>query len=544
MPDLLHTLQDYDFGLLKLIAAAWGLELDAPTAAKALPQLAAALRQPDLIREMVESLPQGAREALRDLLEHEGRLPWPLFERRFGEVRVMGPARRERLRPDLNPSSPAEILWYRALIGQAILNLPPEPQQYAYIPDEILAVLEPRGLPPSAALGKPALAGESAHTIPAGDAILDHACSLLAGLRMGWPLEQIPAAGWGIPPRDLQALLSAAGLLDEGLRPLPEEVREFLAAPRAEALAELTRAWMGSPSFNELRLLPGLICEGEWQNNPLQARQVLLGQLRLIPADTWWSLSAFITALKEQMPDFQRPGGDYDSWFIRRANSQEYLRGFASWDEVEGAQAAYMICGPMHWLGILDLAAPSEGIPPAAFRLSHWAADLWAGKAPEGLADENEKVKVSLDGLISVPRLAPRPIRYQIARFCAWLEPKHGAYRYRITAHSLEQARRQNLRPAHLVSLLSKHAEGPLPPLLVKALERWEEHGPQAYLERHSLLRVSSPAVLEALRKNRRAAACLGQEISPSVVLVKPGCEERLLRLLAESGYLAEARLE
>jgi hypothetical protein len=544
MPDLLHTLQDYDFGLLKMIAAVWGIELDAPSAASALPQLAAGLRQPELIREMVESLPHSAREALRGLLEHEGRLPWPQFERRYGEVRVMGAARREHLRPDLKPATPAEILWYRALIGRAILNLPPEPQQYAYIPDEILAVLGPRGLPPAAALGRAAFPDECAHSIPASDAVLDHACSLLAGLRLGWPLEQIPAADWGIPPRDLQALLLAAGLLDDSLQPLPDEVREFLAAPRAEALALLAQAWMGSRSFNELRLLPGLICEGEWQNDPLQARRALLDQLRLIPADTWWSLSAFIAALKEQMPDFQRPDGDYESWFIRRAGSQEYLHGFAAWDEVEGAQARYLITGPMHWLGFFDLAAPEEGAPPAAFRRSRWADDLWGGNPPAGLAEERDKVKVSLDGVISAPPLAPRPVRYQLARFCAWLEPKGGAYRYRITAASLEQARRHNLRPAHLINLLNKHADGPLPPLLIKALERWEEHGSQARLERHSLLRVTTPEVLAALRKNKRAAACLGEEISPSVALVKPGCEERLLRLLAENGYLAEARLD
>ncbi len=544
MPDLLHTLQEYDFGLLKMIAAAWGVELEAPNAAGALPALVAGLSQAEWIQEMTDSLPQGAREALRALMEHEGRLPWSQFERRYGEVRVMGAARRERLRPDLKPASPAEMLWYKALIGRAFLNLPPEPQQYAYIPDEILAVLGPRGIAPAAALGRAASPAESAYAVPASDAVLDHACTLLAGLRLGWPLEQIPSADWGIPPRDLQALLFAARLLDAHRVPLPEEVRDFLAAPRAQALAQLARAWMGSTSYNELRLLPGLVCEGEWQNDPLLARRALLDLLSQVPTDTWWSLHAFVAALKEQMPDFQRPGGDYESWFIRRAGSQEYLHGFAAWDEVEGAQVHYTISGPMHWLGFVDLASVDAGAPATAFRLSRWAAGLWAGNLPAGLAEENEKVKISSEGLISVPRLAPRAARYQIARFCAWLEPKDGVYRYRITAESLEQARRQNLRPAHLVSLLHKHSADPLPPLLLKALERWEEHGAQARLERHSLLRVAAPAVLEALRKDRRAAACLGEEITATIVFVKPGCEERLLRLLTESGYLAEAHLE
>jgi len=393
-------------------------------------------------------------------------------------------------------------------------------------------VLGPRGFPPLAALGQAASPSEYAYPIIASDVILDHACTLLAGLRIGWSLEQIPSTGWGIPPRDLQALLFAARLLDANLLPLPEPVRAFLAAPRAKALTRLAAAWMMSSSYNELRLLPGLICEGEWHNDPLEARRTLLELLRQIPVDTWWSLSAFIAALKEQNPDFQRPGGDYDSWFIRRAGSQDYLRGFAAWDDVEGAQISAMITGPMHWLGFFDLACPAEGSPPTAFRLSHWAADLWAGNAPAGLPEENAKVKISLDGEISVPTTAPRVARYQIARFCIWLAPKAGVYRYRISAESLEQAGKQGLRPAHLVSLLSKHAAGPLPPLLLKALEGWEEHGPQAHLERHSLLRVATPEVLEALRKHKQAARCLAEEITPLIVVVKPGCEERLLRLL------------
>jgi len=544
MPDLLHTLQDYDLGLLKMIAGLWGIELDATTASSALPLLVQGMRQADWIHEMIDSLPYSAREALRDLLEHEGCLPWPQFERRYGEVRVMGEARRERLRPDQKPVSPAEVLWYRALIGQAILNLPPEPQQYAYIPDEILSVLGPRGIAPAAALGRAASPAECAYPIPASDAVLDHACTLLAGLRNGWALEQIPADNWGIAPRDLQALLFAARLLDANLLPLPEPVREFLAAPRAQALAQLARGWSSSRSYNELRLLPGLVCEGEWQNDPLESRQTLLELLSQIPADTWWSLNAFIADLKQQNPDFQRPGGDYESWFIRREGSQEYLHGFAAWDEVEGAQVRYLITGPMHWLGFFDLACSEEGSPPTAFRLSRWAADLWVGNIPSGLGEENEKVTISLDGEISAPPGTPRAVRYQIARFCAWLEPKNGSYRYRITAESLQQARKQGLRPAHLVSLLSKHAAGSLPPLLLKALGRWEEHGAQARLEKHSLLRVSTPAVLAELRKNKQAARCLGEEITTSIVVVKPGCEERLLRLLAETGYLAETHLE
>ena len=544
MPDLFHTLQDYDFSLLKRIADLWGVDLDAPSAPAALEQLVAGMKQADLIIEIAGSLSGGAKEALRDLLENAGRLPWAQFERAYGEVRVIGEARRERLRPDRNPASPAEALWYRGLLGRAVLNLPPEPQSYAYIPDEILAALGPRGVAHSGTLGRPATPAETAHIQLASGIILDHACTLLAGLRLGWEIDQIPAAGWEIPPRNLQELLNAAGLLGPDFQPSPEPVRGFLEAPRNQALLQLAADWMSSKTYNELRLLPGLVCEGEWSNDPLQTRQTLLELLSQLPPDTWWSLDAFVASLKTQQPDFQRPGGDYDSWFIRRETSTDYLRGFASWDDVDGALVRYMICGPMHWLGFFDLATAEIGSPAAAFRLSAWAADLLTGKNPTGLPEEDAKVKISSHGTISVPHLAPRAVRYQLARFGEWLDPREGEYRYRITPAALEHARQQGLRPAHLITLLGRHTAAPLPPLLLKALERWEEHGPQARLEKATFLRVTDPAVLEALRKNKSAARLLEEEITPTIVRIKAGGEEKLLRLLAEIGYLGEAHLD
>ena len=44
------------------------------------------------------------------------------------------------------------------------------------------------------------------------------------------------------------------------------------------------------------------------------------------------------------------------SWFIRREGSEQYLRGFAHWEAVEGELLRYMIAGPLHWLGVTDIA--------------------------------------------------------------------------------------------------------------------------------------------------------------------------------------------
>jgi hypothetical protein len=239
------------------------------------------------------------------------------------------------------------------------------------------------------------------------------------------------------------------------------------------------------------------------------------------------------------MPDFQRPGGDYESWFIRKAGGEDWLHGFQSWDEVDGALVRFLICGPLHWLGWYDLAAPAAGQPPAAFCPSAWAADLWQEHAPAGLAQETAQIRVSADGRLRIPAMALRTARYQISRFCEWESETPDEYRYRLSPASLERARQQNLRPSHLLALLRRYAAPPVPPPLLQALERWDKVGAQASLEPAVLLRLASPEMLAALRKSR-AARYLGEALSQTVVILKPGGEEAVRQALAELGYLTE----
>jgi hypothetical protein len=367
-----------------------------------------------------------------------------------------------------------------------------------------------------------------------------------------------------LTPVPLHSLLDSAGLLDPQGIPHPEPTRAFLEASRGEALSRLVKVWLESQTFNELGMLPGLVLEGEWANDPLQARRKILGFLAAVPKDTWWSLEAFIAAIRQRFPDFQRPAGDYDSWFIRREGSEaeplgtsgdveiqseawnpgegvsrgEYLRGFEHWDEVDGALVRFIITGPLHWLGVLDLAAPAEDKPVSAFRASRWAEALLQGEIPKGLLEENESLQADSQGRLRVLTRVPRTVRYQVARFCAWEGWDGRTYRYRLTPGGLERARGQGLRIDHLLGLMRRHTAA-LPPALVKALERWEAEGTPARIEPLVVLRVASPEILQRLRASR-AARFLGDPLGPTAVIVKPGAQEKVLAALAEMGYLGE----
>jgi hypothetical protein len=556
MTDFIQSLQGRDLSYLRIVAGFWDISLENLDARSALQRLSEAIEDPVLVQEVVDSLPSEARAALDDLINHVGRLPWPVFTRNYGTVREMGPGRRDREQPYRNTTAPAEMLWYRALMGRAFFDTPNGPQEFAYIPEDLLGRLpEPvhQAVPP---LGRAASTAERSKPAPASDAILDHCCTFLAALRLDLPEAELISQGISTPfdeapltPRTLRLLLGAAQLLDERGNPAPEPVRSFLEGPRANVLVTLARAWLHSPLINDLRLLPGKVFEGDWQNDALRARQAILDFVSTIPRGRWWSLSAFVADVCDRHADFQRPAGDYDSWYIRDQLSGEFLRGFSHWEAVDGALIRYVICGPMYWLGLVDLATPlpKEGVttstlPVTAFRLTEWFDTILGGGFPEDLSVEDQPILVGSDARMRVPALAPRAVRYQLARFGIWEAQKKGVYVYRITPASLARARQQGLQIVHLIGLLRRYAQA-VPPNLAKALERWNEVGSEARIQEAVVLRLSSPELLQTLRASR-AARFLGEPLGPTVVIVKPGAWKKVTEVLVELGYLSEGEVE
>lgn len=579
MPDLSQSLQGRDLGHLRIIAGLWGLEFSAPDARVGLQRLVPLLQDQQLLAETIQLLPQAAQAALEEILRSDGRMPWGLLVRRYGAVREMGAARRDRERPYENASaSPAEALWYRGLIGRAFFDTPSGPEEFAYIPDELLALMpavrSARNLP----LGRPATPAERATILLASDRILDDACTLLAELRRGksgqapvsqpapthpqpaqldafYVLRTNPLLPYPLTAAALQAMLAMAGLLDAHSAPLPEPTRAFLEARREDALLSLVQAWLRSASFNELRLVPSLAAEGEWQNDPLRARHAILDFLSSIPGGLaasdsqerpFWSLQSLITGVRQINPDFQRTAGEYDTWFLRHRDSGETLRGFEHWDAVEGELIRFIIAGPMHWLGIVDLGLPSKATEgtapqPTAFRFSPWAADLLSLRPPAGLGAENEPVHASRDGRLHIPARAPRAVRYQLARFAVWERYSQDTYHYHLTPASLESARLVGLRVQHLEALLHRHAQA-TPPSLIQALERWEASGSAARLQQALVLRVKDPELLKTLRASP-LARYFGELLGPTAVIIRPGGVEKLVDGLTEMGYLTEVEI-
>ncbi|MFN8461573.1 MAG: helicase-associated domain-containing protein [Anaerolineales bacterium] len=530
MPDLIHSLLHQDIGHLRIIAELWGLELDSTDADSARDELSASLLDFNLLADHLASLPPKADSAIAALIASNGRIAWATFARQFGDIREMGAGKRDREHPHRNPISTSEILFYRGILARAFFDTDKGSQEFAYIPDDLFELMKEEkrknfanfaglAVKNSEPLGRPASPNEKGTEILADDSILDDATTLLAALLMG-------RSNWQFDLR-LVALLTSANLITNN-NIQTEPVKTFLEASRADAMKMLHNSWLESDTFNELKLMPSIVCEGEWKNLPRETRNAILGFIQTIPANKWWSVTDFVRAIKQSHPDFQRPAGDYDSWFIKRASDGQYLRGFDSWNEVDGALIRFFI-NTLHWLGRIDLSMAEGAADATSFRLSSF----------QTTKEERGKITASSNGKVSVERFAPRVVRYQIARFCEWDEPKGDGYKYRVTAQSLKHAKEQGLKAEQLLSLLVKHTDNKVPPPLVKALKRWDANGTQARMETQTILRVSQPEVLEEARKSK-AGKFFGEILSPTAVIVKSGAIQKVMEAMIELGLFAD----
>ena len=275
MPDLYHTLLKYDIGHLRIVAGSWGLELDSSDADSAAEELSASLLDVEAVSETIEILSADARTALNSLVDSNGKMEWVPFARKYGEIREMGEAKRDRERPHLKPISLAEDLFYRGLLAKAFFDNDKGAQEFAYIPDDLLELInleinQEISSIKSEPLGRPATPVEKAFEIPASDRILDDATTYLAALRLNLESNGLPFDRQEQAPA-LQNLLTTAEILKKNT-PQTEVVKSFLEASRADALTMLIEAWQSSQTFDELRLVPGIVCEGEWKNQALVTR--------------------------------------------------------------------------------------------------------------------------------------------------------------------------------------------------------------------------------------------------------------------------------
>jgi len=544
MPDLKTLLASYDLAFMRDIAELWGIELQSTERRAVLVELANAMTSRQLFDEIFVALSPSAADALAELGDVGGTLAWQAFERTYGELRPMGPARRKREKPHRFPQNTTERLWYMGLVGRAALRFGQELSEVAFIPEEFLALLpkHDKELDESKDLRQlPAWANSKVIANQAqSDQVLDDLCTLFAALRMGL-VEQIPSLSGKSAPywQLLQSIAKAVNLIDASGQP-NENARIFLEKPRGDALGWLVQSWAQSLDFDELRLVPQLHCEGNWRHSAITPRRLILNRLGVLPTDTWLKIQNFIDDIQQYQPDFLRSGADYNTWIISSADTDaRLLHGFDHWQDVEGQYIRFIITELLVDLGMAKTGQLTDQPESQVFQITPWFSRLLSPEPSLELPEENQPVLVGGDGKLEMTSLVPRIARYQLSRFTEWRSLRPDRFVFQLTPASLQAAAERGLELKHLRALLRKYGKPGIPPALQKALTRWERHGLEAAIEELLVLRLAQPELLEKLRESK-ASGCLGEALGPTAVLVKPGCSSRVRAALRELGILTD----
>lgn len=548
MRDLDSALEDHDLVTLRVIGDWWELDLigaDKPACVQALSER---LRQIDLALEL-NYLPPEEAAALQAVIRAGGQMAVGAFMRQFGDVRQMGPGRLEREEPWLAPENAAEALWYRGLLYRGFDDADDSGNlvEYYYVPDRFREQFADEGTDAdeeqmAGSDGLSRLEPPAIVTPDLSSAVDDLTTLLSFGQRNELQRDTLER----LSPYLLDAAVARCSFLvtlaeDMGLLQAEDGVlrptrvaADWLKQSREKQAAALATAWHGS-SWNELLNTPGLRCEGSgWQNDPVAAREALL---TMLPQDVYWHhMDELVALVKATIPDFQRPEGNYETWYIRDVARDVYLKGFETWDEVEGRLLRFLIEGPMVWLGLCDAG---EG----KYRLTERAVAWLADRMP---ADEdiNVPIVVQPEAVILVPFNASRYERFQVARIAEPMPLESGErtepYRFQLTPESLRRANEEGIRPERVLRFLGSTSGRAIPASVRRAIERWSEKGLEGRLQTTVVLRVRDAAILDTLQSNARTRPYIGERLGDLAAVLQTDDWRAFQQLTAQLGLLLD----
>jgi hypothetical protein len=555
MKTLRECLADYDTVLLRAIAERLGVAFTTNHHAGMVEEIAQALLEGNLVSEVLGWLSHEERLALETLLSNGGRMRAHRFVQRFGNIRRFGPGSMAREAPWRTPVSPAEGLWYRGLISRAFAKEADVVVEFFFVPSDLRELL-----PPPQSEHKPFVVplADEPYTVAAGDpALVDDLCTLLAQVqnervRAKSPY-QLPEELARIEERFLGSngprlvflyhLARAMGFVYSEGRVLKldrERVRDWLKQPRAEQLWRLQETWSKDVDWDDLRQVPSIRCEETgWRGDPVATRDAVLGLLNRSEADAWLSIEGFVNAIHDQVPDYARPDGDFDSWYIRDARSGEYVMGFDHWYQVEGALLVYLISGPIYWLGMVSLGYREGWEKPSSFRLTPWGM-AFLGFAEAPVPEElSSPAAISPEGVVTLSRAASLHDRFQLARIAEWLASGE-EYVYAVTPASLGKALSTNVTVEMVERFLQRIAQGNVPAAAIARLRSWAGNYGHVRLQRATVLETRTPQLMSELRAHERIRPYLRQALSPTLVIVRDSDWSRLIEELHLAGYLPE----
>lgn len=570
MKRLKEILVDYDMAQLRALAQKRGLTPPSSRGREALSAFAEELLSPASIAITVADLSAEEKAALETLIAAGGFMPAPQFARQYGSIRPMGTGKMLREAAWENPVGVTEGLWYRGLIFKGFHHTVNGPEEIFFIPTDLQVLLP--FTPAQRPSFQVSLSTIPAHiyasaVLPAREDLFNLLVYLQSNIVNLTPDQPFPADHRQaisalfyraeFSPADehsavalehwFEFLLHLAGRMDflhtqaRRLKLNTPVVKHWLSLTAWEQARRMQDAWRNDPTWNDLWHVPALRPQPTgWENSPLLGRSKILHYLGQLPPDEWINLAAFGQAIKRTEPDFQRPGGDYKSWYLYNAQG-EPLMGFEHWEAVEGALINHLIGVILFSMGVVDLGGPIAGAPPAVFKITRLGQAFFSPQ--QTIAPVKKPAPVPLrfnpaDFSVKVPASFSLYDRFQLARLAEMVKREDDHVVYRLTRRSYERALAQSITLEQMLSFLNRATRAQAPLALLEALRGWDRRSHTVLLESIVVIRVNEPDILAELRRHPQIGPLLGPSIDAQTVIVPQKNVPAVQNYLQEAGYL------
>jgi hypothetical protein len=328
-------------------------------------------------------------------------------------------------------------------------------------------------------------------------------------------------------------------------KPNRQTARHWLEADEAEQIRQLRNSWRTTYDWNDLWHIPGIFPQPTgWENDPLLARQKILGYLANLPAD-WFSIDEFVAKIKQIEPDFQRPDGDYEQWYIQD-NQGNFLMGFTDWERVDGALIRYLLTCVLPWLSVVDSGISHQ---PTTFRITTSGRIFLESVAQSSDCSptQSEDCATSLEILpfqvnpdfqVIVPAMVNLFDRFQLARFAVLHQYELDRICYHLTPMSIVGALQNGITIKHILTFLKRASQDQLPPTVIEGLENWAGRWGTVRLQPVVLLHLESEHLVHELRQYPDLEQPLENMLDSKTIAISANDAPFVKRLLTELGYL------
>ncbi len=333
------------------------------------------------------------------------------------------------------------------------------------------------------------------------------------------------------------------------VQPHPENVETYLTSPPGRQLVRLYRSYRNQPIWFAWYPLwhEGLVAV-TWQYEPywggtithnmllsmfMQLRSALLEILAIVPQETWIAGSSLFNLVERVLQNasysvhsyltLQRTGGSW-AGFLRLA--------------VEA-----MVRGPLHWLGLADLALQGDEL--VAVRLHHMQDLQWDRVEVLDFAEDRQvqadAFRFSADsGELWLATTAPAEFIDFVSNWAAPTGLENGRLHYKLDPRQLHGAFESGMTIADLVERWQDAADFPLPGEIRDWWEHWSRNYGRIrfYPAQTALMARDEFTMHEVQVAVPKIQDAIQSVLTPQVVLLPSTDADAVLKALEGKGYM------